>query len=48
MDPLIIVGAIVGIALVALLVVGSARMGDARSDDESEVRDWKIDAHSRW
>ena len=48
MDPLIIVAAIVGIVLVALLVVGYARKGGARSDVESEVRDWKIDAHSRW
>ena len=48
MDPLIIIAAIVGIALVAVLVVGYARRGGARSNIESEVRDWKIDAHSRW
>jgi len=48
MDPLIIVAAVVGIALVALLVVGYARRGGARSDIERKVRDWKIDAHSRW
>ena len=48
MDPLVIVAAIVGIVLVALLVVRYPRKGGARSDVESEVRDWKIDAHSRW
>ena len=48
MDPLVIVAAVVGIVLVALLVVGYARKGGARSDVEAEVRDWKIDARSRW
>jgi hypothetical protein len=47
-DPLIILAALVGIVLVALLVFGYARKGAATRDLEDEVRDWRIDAHSRW
>jgi nitrogen fixation-related uncharacterized protein len=46
--PLIVIAVVVGILLLALLMWGYARKDDPTNKLEDEVRDWKVDAHSRW